>query len=410
MLKLISSRATTAYRAFTGLAATALLVAACGGGGQDSGAGVSTGAGAVGTPQSFTSGRISGLGSIIVNGVRFDDSKAVIRDDDDAVKTTAELGLGMVVAIKSDKIVKTAARSTGTAGEIVLLSELKGPVTAINASAGTLSVLGLNVTVSANTVFDGAPNGLASLRAGNLVEIYAALDPVSGTYAASRIELKSTLAAYKLRGIVSALDTTVKTFKIGTALISYGLVRSDELPVLSNGLLVVARLSITEQAGMWIATKLNGGARRVHDNDETELEGYVSDFVSAANFKLNGIRIDASGTAVKFENGSLANIVNGVRLEVEGDMRSGVLVAREVEIKKTEKDEKLEFELHGTILQIDPVKKTFVMRGVTVSYSDLTVFKDGTLAKLAIGARVEVKGQLAANGMSVTAVRISFES
>ena len=50
------------------------LLSACGGGGSDSPVG-SAGA------QSFTSGPISGLGSIVVGGVRFEDNAARIADD-----------------------------------------------------------------------------------------------------------------------------------------------------------------------------------------------------------------------------------------------------------------------------------------------------------------------------------------
>ena len=57
---------------------------------------------------------------------------------------------------------------------------------------------------------------------------------------------------------------------------------------------------------------MGGGERKVDDNDETELEGYVSGFVSPASFKLNGIRVDASNPTVKFANGTVASIVNGV--------------------------------------------------------------------------------------------------
>ena len=51
----------------------ALLLTGCGGGVESGGTGA--------TPASFASGPITGFGSVIVNGVRFDDSKAVVTDD-----------------------------------------------------------------------------------------------------------------------------------------------------------------------------------------------------------------------------------------------------------------------------------------------------------------------------------------
>jgi hypothetical protein len=56
----------------------------CGGGGGDVGVGTGTGVASVGSggTGSFSSGAITGFGSIIVNGVRFDDSQARVTDDD----------------------------------------------------------------------------------------------------------------------------------------------------------------------------------------------------------------------------------------------------------------------------------------------------------------------------------------
>ncbi len=61
-----------------GMVGTMVQLSGCGGGGSDV-AGLSSG----GTG-SFTSGTISGLGSIIVNGIRYDDTNAnkISRDDD----------------------------------------------------------------------------------------------------------------------------------------------------------------------------------------------------------------------------------------------------------------------------------------------------------------------------------------
>ena len=69
------------------------LAAACGGGG-----GVDTG-GTGATVSSYSVGRISGFGSIVVNGVHFDESGASIVDDDGAPHRRDELQLGMTVNV-----------------------------------------------------------------------------------------------------------------------------------------------------------------------------------------------------------------------------------------------------------------------------------------------------------------------
>ena len=87
--------------------ALASLVAGCGGGGSDVGSAAASGsttttttaaAAAAGTA-AFTQGTITGFGSVIVNGVRFDDSSATVTDDDGTARSTSSLRLGMRVEI-----------------------------------------------------------------------------------------------------------------------------------------------------------------------------------------------------------------------------------------------------------------------------------------------------------------------
>jgi hypothetical protein len=74
-------------------------------------------------------------------------------------------------------------------------------------------------------------------------------------------------------------------------------------------------------------------------------------------------------------------------------------------------DDRNRNELHGPIANLDTQAKTFVVRGVTVHYdSTTTMFRDGVEADLANGKAVEVKGTLSADGTSVQALLIEFES
>ena len=64
---------------------------------------------------------------------------------------------------------------------------------------------------------------------------------------------------------------------------------------------------------------------------------------------------------------------------------------------------------HGAITSIDTAAKTFVLREVTVSYAGSGIeYRGGSAALLAAGAKVEVKGELAADGKTLNAKRISF--
>ena len=392
----------TGWRAPAALIAAAMVAVACGGGGGESAISGSP------EPLSFSSGRISGFGSIIVNGVHFDESTAKVTDDDDNLRSRTELGLGMIVEVNAGQIVRGAERSSSTASEIVVRSEIKGPVEAVDAAAGTLTVLGQRVVVDASTVFENLSGGLAALKPGQQVEVFAFLDVKTGIYSATRIELEAALAEFKLRGVVAALDAKAKTFRIGAALISFAQVPADQMPSLADGQLVRVKLLTTQQAGAWVATKLKSGVRRIEGHAEAEAEGVVSDFVSLGNFKVNGVSVDASGTNVVFENGSQADIANGVRLEAEGAVTGNVLIARKIEFKRAEKQD--DIEVHGSVQAVDPAAKTLTVRDMKFSFSAATVFRGGTAADLMVGRRVEVKARMGAAGGAFEATRIAFEN
>ena len=68
------------------------------------------------------------------------------------------------------------------------------------------------------------------------------------------------------------------------------------------------------------------------------------------------------------------------------------------------------YELHGSITAVDATAKTFVLRGVTVSYAGTVTYTGGTEAGLVVGAKVEVRGTVGATRTSLAATAIQFES
>ena len=125
--------------------ASAGLITACGGGGG----GVETGNGGVATTTNSTattvSGTISGLGSVIVNGIRYETIGAAVRDMDDNRVISRPLGLGMTVKLEP------STTRAAAAGMIHVLSGIKGGISATNSAAKTLNVAGLPVTTDATT-------------------------------------------------------------------------------------------------------------------------------------------------------------------------------------------------------------------------------------------------------------------
>lgn len=386
-------------------ATTALLLAGCGGGGDASGPSTG-GTGTMPPASSFAAGTITGFGSVIVNGVRFDDSRATVTDDDGNAASSASLKLGMSAEVHGGKITDDGVSQKAEADAIRFGAALIGPVASSNAGAKSLVVLGQTVLVLDTTVIDTRlAGGFAGIVAGALLEIHATLDAQTGIYTATRIEPTAATAGYKIRGVVSNLDTTAKTFRIGTALISYAGVATVPAS-LANGLLLKVRLQTTQVAGAWVATRLGDARPRVEDADEAHLKGTITAFASSAAFSVNGIPVDASHAT--FPNGT-TGIVLGANVEVKGTSSNGTIVATRVSTETHEEAHAEGFELHGAITAIDSTAKTFVLRGITVNYAAQTVeFRRGTAATLAVGVQLEVRGLLSADGTTLAATRISF--
>ena len=402
MLKLRIPDWRLALASATAIGATALLVA-CGGGGDATPA-----AGA--TPpvaSSYTQGAITGFGSVFVAGVRFDDSAATFDDDEGNSRSRAELKLGMMVEVDAGAVDRSAA--SALALRIRLGNEIVGPVGTKDVAASTVQVLGQTVLVTTSTVFDETlAGGLSALTTGTVVEVYGILDPTTGRVVATRIEAEAGATAYKLRGLISNLNTTLKTFTINGQLISYASLPGVGVPPgLTNGQIVRVRLQTTQVAGAWVATALRGGLR-VPDvaRRDAHVEGVISTFTSTGNFEVNGLKVDASGAT--FPDGT-AGIVLGARVEVEGVVTAGVLVASKVEIAERRTPAERPLELRGELGNINTTDKTFALRGVTVWYGGAVEYRDGTEATLANGKRVEVKGVLSTDRTRLEARRIEFK-
>ena len=392
-LSLQHPRWRAALAAGVSLAAAAFLVA-CGGGGDS-------------TPTAATSysqGAITGFGSVFVGGVRFDDSTASVDDEDGNSRSRSDLKLGMMVEVESGNIDRASA--TAQALRIRWGSEIVGPVGTINTVASTVSVLGQTVLVTSSTVFDSSlVGGLSALTAGAVIEVHGILDPANARIVATRIEPKTGVLTFKLRGVIASLDTTAKTFRIGTALISYAGVATVPAS-LANGALLKVRMQTTQMARAWVATRLGDARPRVEDADEAHLKGTITAFTSSAAFSVNGIPVDASHAT--FPNGTTA-IVLGANVKVKGTSSNGTIVATRVSTETHEEAHAEGFELHGAITAIDSTAKTFVLRGITVNYAAQTVeFRRGTAATLAVGVQLEVRGLLSADGTTLAATRISF--
>jgi hypothetical protein len=382
-----------------GAIATAVLVA-CGGGGESSPAGGETGSAQTAT----SSGPITGFGSIIVNGVRIDNSAAQITLDDDDSGKDADLKLGMMVEVEADI---DSSGNPSRANLISTRSLVQGPISAITAGNNQLLVLGVSVTVTASTVFDGpGVGGLASLSVGEGIEVHGLID-AAGNIKASRIERKPAATTdIRMTGIVESAGSSSLT--INGAKVS---IQSANLINLSEGITpgMLVRVKGTLSGSDIVASKIRQfrPGPTLRENQRIEVEGVVTKFTSATNFEVNGVPVSVpEGTIVQ------GVVANGARVEVKGRVTNNVLVASKVDVENEGIEQDDAREVHGRITALDMAGKFFTVRdgALTVKWNSATNFDSSSLstgaAGLTTGLRVEVKGRIEGNALLATRIEI----
>jgi hypothetical protein len=338
-------------------------------------------------------GSIDGFGSVIVNGVRFDNSSAVY--DLEEFNT---LAIGHVVRIDGSF---DAAGSSGKAVTIHSAPEIQGPVSTVNKAASTFVVLGQEVSISAATVFDGLAS-VADLAPGDAVRI-SGLPFQSGQLQASRIsKLSAVPATAYVTGQVTSADSTGKTFMVGAQRVSYTASTTMEgaasttlkvgAYVRVNGTLVGGNVVSAARIRPWQAQAANTVA--------VTWAGVVSDYVSTASFTIGGQPVDAS--TAQITGGPASSIGNGVRVEIDGVMTGGVLKASKLRIRHVPgTGGPASFSVNGAIGAFSS-SASFRVQGqpVNASAPDV-VFVNGTAAKLGNGKKVSITGSKVVDGVLI---------
>jgi hypothetical protein len=412
-----------------GAVAAACLVA-CGGGGTTTASnGGGVGSGGTG---SFTTGSVSGFGSVIVNDIRYDDTGVLLSSQDG--DSISALKLGMVIDVEggsTSQVTKSSGevQTVAKASSIKVGFELLGPLdtSLINTSNGTLEVLGQQVQVTVDTFFapDADLNGLKANVNCPYVKVYGF--PRAGTsYTATRIECVSVLpTSFRVRGLVSASGGGNVTIN-GHA---YPLAGNVTAPQPGQ----VVRAMLRTDAGHAVIGFANE-VRPLSQQRDARIEGVVSSYVaSSGTFSINGVPVKVD-SSTQLQPSNLALGAANLRVEVRGQLVGGVLKATWVE----QEDDRYvasgsggggggggyppvsgdrEIELHGTVANLNTNQKCFDTREVKVCYiSGVTKFYDGTESDLTalsngLGPNVEVKGvRSSSGGYVVQASRIQFSN
>ncbi len=330
-----------------------------------------------------------------------------------------ELHASMVAAGFSDDSVAFCATAVGTdaalekrAGTPSSSQDLtvSGAVSAF-VSLASFSV-GTQKVDASNARFDnGSPLALVN---GISVTVEGVM--IGNVLVASEVKLPRNAAAMEdeRKGFVTAVGTAGTIFVNGAAVdVSTAVITGGTLAqlvvgakvevhgVLSAGKFVATRVQIEEPAAITPTTALG----------QAEIKGVISAFVSVSNFLVAGQKVDASSALI--EDGTVASLINGATVEVNGTVVAGVIKATRVELKRatvapppgtTPPTAAASFEATGAVSAFVSLA-SFKVAGVMVDGS-AAIIKDGTAADVKNGAVIEVKGSLSGGIVRATSIEI----
>ena len=310
---------------------TMALLAACSGGGVDVSiqGNVNTNWPPLPTTQDggpiVAHGKITGLGGITVNDVRYQTGAGTVTVNGVAA-SMSDLRQGQVVTLRG-RINDDG--QTGSAASVRFDANVIGPVDAIDAASKQLIVMGQTVVTDADTLYGGGidPWTSTGIAVGTNAQISGFAD-ASGAIRATRIEPAPANAELQVIGQVEGLDSANLLFRVNRLTVDYGNVALIDLPggapvnamrVMVYGTINAGRL---EAERLVAAPTLTGAT-----GERVQAAGIVTRFASTADFDVNHVNVTADFSTA-YQNGTSSELALNKELMVDGNFaRNGSITA-----------------------------------------------------------------------------------
>ena len=369
----------------------------CGGGGGDSmwaGGGID-GSGII------SSGMVTALGSIFVNGTRFDTSEAEIIVNgeqgfgDDFV--LANLDVGRVVTVEGN-IGRDGL--TIRADRVVYSDNVAGPVTSIGIPDPVtndleIEVMGQIVVVNFVTRFKPDTYDYYSIALNDMVNVSGYLDDTSAIRATfvENTGVFSSGIAVEVKGHVSNLQDSGPqyTFEINNLTVNYTSIAGN-LPsgIPAENQFVEVEGTLDVPGGELTATQIEiSDDLDREDADEFEIMGFVTDIISTAGiieFKVGNQTVHVDPAAAVFVDGDVSDIDWGQKLEAEGRLEGGILYADEIEFWEPD-----QIEVEDTVTAVVSLNE-FTLGTHDIETDNQTVFEGIQPDQIQVGMLIEVIG------------------
>lgn len=236
----------------------------------------------------------------------------------------------------------------------------------------------------------------------------AAIDVTKVTVKDHREESRGQEA--QLRGAVSNILAGAQTFVMNGLTIDASealFERAASFADLSNGAYVRVK-GLYQADGSVKAKSVALRKIEIDEDGEVELHGSILDFVSVADFTVRGMKVDATGVALD-DCPSGTVLKNDLQVKVEGMLAAdGSLKATEIECEEQE-DGASTIEREGVAAVLPGQAMTFVLTGesgITVKWTDTTLFVSPLTEATLDNSEVEVEGVLSAGVLMASKIKL----
>ncbi len=386
---------------------SAALLAACGGGGG--GIDGTGGGGSTGTGVAF--GTVTGYGSVIINGVRYEDNGVTITKSDDSTVRGDGAGAATRAALPIGSVVRVDFNSATNVLGFKVDDSVSGRIESV--TPGSVVVMGQTVRID-DTTSQYEDNllrtGGVALNVGDFIRAQGTVVSGGTLQASYLVKPSASGTLLEAKGVVSNHNGS-SSFSVGSLNVTYsGSTITSDMPSGNwNGLVVEVKGSACSGAapapcGTLTATKVEpeGGLSSSSSRSQAEVEGIVRSGTQAS-FQIGNVTVTTS-TSTRWEGGTSDDWALGVKLEAEGSLANGVLTATKVSLRD---GSRLEGNVTAQVLTNGVL--TFKLTGlpnVTIKANASTELDGLTLSGVTAGQHVRLRGRVASDGTTVVATEL----
>ncbi|MDF3011822.1 MAG: hypothetical protein K0Q78_26, partial [Cellvibrio sp.] len=258
---------------------------------------------------------------------------------------------------------------------------VNGAIEQINASSNSVMLLGQQVYITNNTIFDSAisPKNITGLAVGNKILVSGSLT-IDGNVSATRIDVVSA-NQIQLSGFIRELDESDSSFKLNQQQVKFAaaqLVNVDNNR-LQNGMLVSVTGVLDDSKQLHATRIATINPHLPHSIKKADVEGFITRFVSTTDFDVAGTGI-TTNAQTRYENGNVTYLLPGAKIVAKGTIdNAGKLVAEKIEFEPRSNNK-----ISGTVTSLQIANNS----GIVTGQLEL----DGTLIQTSINTRYEDKG------------------